>query len=122
MQNHGVICWGKDVEDAYWKMENIDSYCRTVWIAAGLGYGLHRFTGGQAKELINLRQKLGMPDPRANLKECELCDTNDFRPGVVCQVTTPADGAAGDPAANPEVEALVTKLTEEILRQLQPAK
>ena len=37
MQNHGVICWGKDVEDAYWKMENIDSYCRTVWIAAGLG-------------------------------------------------------------------------------------
>ena len=39
MQNHGVICWGKDVEDAYWKMENIDSYCRTVWIAAGLGGG-----------------------------------------------------------------------------------
>ena len=37
MQNHGVIVWGKDVEDAYWKMENIDSYCRTVWIAAGLG-------------------------------------------------------------------------------------
>jgi len=24
MLNHGVIVWGKDVEDAYWKMENID--------------------------------------------------------------------------------------------------
>jgi hypothetical protein len=46
-------------------MENIDSYCRTVWIAAGLGGGLHRFTGAQAKELIGLRQKLGMPDPRS---------------------------------------------------------
>jgi L-fuculose-phosphate aldolase len=120
MQNHGVIVWGKDVEDAYWKMENIDSYCRTVWIAAGLGFGLHRFTGGQAKELINLRNKLGMPDPRAGLKECELCDTNDFRPGAVCEATAPASPA--EPAPAPEIEELVQKLTEEILKQLQASK
>lgn len=118
MQNHGVIVWGKDVEDAYWKMENIDSYCRTVWIAAGLGTGLHRFTPGQAKELVELRMKLGMPDPRANLKECELCDTNEFRPGAVG--ATPAAPAAAAP--NPEVEALVQKLTDEIMRQLGGAK
>jgi len=120
MQNHGVIVWGKDVEDAYWKMENIDSYCRTVWIAAGLGFGVHRFTGGQAKELINLRNKLGMPDPRAGLKECELCDTNDFRPGAVCEATAPASPA--EPAPAPEIEALVQKITEEILKRLQVAK
>ena len=113
MQNHGVIVWGKDVEDAYWKMENIDSYCRTVWIAAGLGGGLHRFTGGQAKELINLRQKLGMPDPRAGLKECELCDTNDFRPGTVSS----APAAAGAPA-DPQIEAVVQQITAQILKAL----
>jgi len=113
MQNHGVIVWGKDVEDAYWKMENIDSYCRTVWIAAGLGGGLHRFTGGQAKELINLRQKLGMPDPRAGLKECELCDTNDFRPGTVSQ----APAAAGAPA-DPQIEAVVQQITAQILKAM----
>jgi L-fuculose-phosphate aldolase len=116
MQNHGVICWGKDVEDAYWKMENIDSYCRTVWIAAGLGGGLHRFTGGQAKELINLRQKLGMPDPRAGLKECELCDSADFRPGVVC--AAPAKDAASSEPADPQIEAIVAKITEQILKQM----
>jgi L-fuculose-phosphate aldolase len=121
MQNHGVIVWGKDVEDAYWKMENIDSYCRTVWIAAGLGGGLHRFTGGQAKELINLRQKLGMPDPRANLKECELCDSAEFRPGAVCEVPA-TQTAAKDPTPAPEIEGLVQKLTEEILKQLSPQK
>ena len=113
MQNHGVIVWGKDVEDAYWKMENIDSYCRTVWIAAGLGGGLHRFTGGQAKELINLRQKLGMSDPRSGLKECELCDSAEFRPGTVCaapaQDSTPAD---------PQIEALVQQITEQILKAI----
>jgi len=117
MQNHGVIVWGKDVEDAYWKMENIDSYCRTVWIAAGLGTGLHRFSTGHLKDLINLRQKLGMPDPRASLKECELCDTTDFRPGAVCE----APSAPREPAPNPEVEALVQKLTDEIARKLAGA-
>ncbi|MBI5770920.1 MAG: class II aldolase/adducin family protein [Verrucomicrobia bacterium] len=117
MQNHGVICWGKDVEDAYWKMENIDSYCRTVWIAAGLGGGLHRFSGKHAKELIDLRQKLGMPDPRAGLKECELCDSADFRPGVVCAV--PAKEAAASEPADPQVEAIVAKITEQILKQLK---
>ncbi|MFI5356155.1 MAG: class II aldolase/adducin family protein [Opitutales bacterium] len=116
MQNHGVIVWGKDVEDAYWKMENIDSYCRTVWIASGLGGGIHRFTGGQAKELVNLRQRLGMPDPRAGLKECELCDSADFRPGVVS--ATPAVAPAG-PATDPTVEAVVQAVTEQILKQLK---
>jgi L-fuculose-phosphate aldolase len=28
MVNHGVITWGKDVEDAYWKMENVESSAR----------------------------------------------------------------------------------------------
>jgi L-fuculose-phosphate aldolase len=121
MQNHGVIVWGKDVEDAYWKMENIDSYCRTVWIAAGLGGGLHRFTGGHAKELIDLRQKLGMPDPRSGLKECELCDTNDFRPGVV--VAHPAQPAASAPsAADPQIEAIVQQIAGQILKQLGGGK
>jgi L-fuculose-phosphate aldolase len=122
MQNHGVIVWGKDVEDAYWKMENIDSYCRTIWIAAGLGTGLHRFSGAHAKELVDLRQKLGMPDPRAGLKECELCDNSDFRPGVVCPVPAKDGAACGcdakEPAADPEVEALVQQVTEAILKQL----
>jgi L-fuculose-phosphate aldolase len=123
MQNHGVIVWGKDVEDAYWKMENIDAYCRTVWIAGGLGSGLHRFGPDKLKDLINLRQKLGMPDPRAKLEECEFChDNSEFRPGVVCaEPATRTNGA--EPAASAEVEAIVQQLTDEILRQLsaQPA-
>jgi len=117
MQNHGVIVWGKDVEDAYWKMENIDAYCRTVGFAAGLGTGLHRFSADKLKDLINLRQKLGMPDPRAELQECELCnDNSEFRPGVVCDV--PSVPAASEPSANPEIEVLVQKITDEIVRQL----
>ena len=118
MQNHGVIVWGKDVEDAYWKIENLDSYCRTVALAAGLGTGLHRFGPDKLKDLINLRLKLGMPDPRAGMKECELCDNSDFRSAVVCQTPSAPDAAPAEPSPDANVEALVQKITEEILRQL----
>jgi L-fuculose-phosphate aldolase len=118
MQNHGVIVWGKDVEDAYWKIENLDSYCRTVALAAGLGTGLHRFGPDKLKDLINLRLKLGMPDPRAGMKECELCDNSDFRSAVICQTPSAPDAAPAEPSPDANVEALVQKITEEILRQL----
>lgn len=122
MQNHGVICWGKDVEDAYWKMENIDAYCRTVAIAASLGTGLHRFDGDKLRDLIAIRQKLGMPDPRAGLKEADLCnDNSEFRPPVIVEQSAPATPAA-EPVSDPQLELLVQKLTTEILAQLSPAR
>ncbi len=119
MENHGVIVWGKDVEDAYWKMENVDAYCKTVWIASQLGSGLHTFSPNKLRDLIKLRQSLGMADNRADLKECELCDNSEFRPGVVCQVPAPGGGdeAAGE-QSDPQVEALVQQLTDQILKQL----
>ena len=120
MLNHGVITWGKDVEDAYWKMENADAYCKTIWIASQLGNDLGEGVGGnKAREFVKIRKALGMPDNRDGLKECELCDNSDFRPGVVCAV--PASSAPADtaPATDPQIEALVSQLTEQILKQLK---
>lgn len=79
MQNHGVITWGDDAEDAYWKMENIDAYCRTVWVASQLGSGLHSIGNSKLKELIAIRQKLGMTDSRLDQKDCDLCAAGDFK-------------------------------------------
>ena len=121
MENHGVIVWGKDVEDAYWKLENTDSYCQTVWIASQLGGQLHAIGPDKLKDLIAIRKTLGMQDRREGLKECELCDNSDFRPGVVCQVPAREEGggAAGE-KPDAQIEALVQQLTEQILKQLAP--
>ncbi|GHB98443.1 class II aldolase/adducin family protein [Cerasicoccus arenae] len=116
MQNHGVITWGKDVEDAYWKMENTEAYCNTIYIASQLGHGLNTYGGNKLKELIAIRRSLGMPDKRENLKECELCDNSEFRPGVVCTMPTPA---APKTASGDDAEALVQKVTDMILQQLK---
>ena len=82
MENHGVITWGTDVEDAYWKMENVDAYCRTVWVASHLGSDLKTYSPEQLRTLIALRESLGMKDPRSELPDSALCDNRHFRPAV----------------------------------------
>ena len=126
MENHGVICWGKDVEDAYWKMENVDAYCKTVWIASQLGNGLKTFGSEKLRDLIAIRQKLGMNDARAGLRECELCDNAEFRPGVVCQVPardsdSSNDGRNGNGSEgsfDSEIEAVVQQVTDAIMERM----
>lgn len=119
MENHGVITWGKDIEDAYWKMENTDAYCKTVWISTQLGVQPKTITKSQAKELIGLRKTLGMDDKRSEWKECELCNNDEFRPGVVCAVPAPANAPAADHGSNEQAEAVVREVTDMILKQLQ---
>jgi L-fuculose-phosphate aldolase len=120
MENHGVITWGKDIEDAYWKMENTDSYCKIVWMASQLGKPLKTITGSQAKELIEIRKKLGMDDYRESWKECELCDNADFRPGVLCQVPPHESAPApGQPEYNDSAEAIVQQITNQIMESLK---
>jgi L-fuculose-phosphate aldolase len=117
MVNHGVITWGKDIEDSYWKMENVESYCKTIWVASQLNGGrLLTITGGQARELIDLRKVLGMEDKRKDWKECQLCDNADFHPGTVCQIPDQV-GASSSGSGNldPEAEKLVQQLTDQIL-------
>lgn len=113
MQNHGVICWGKDLEDAYWKMENTESYCKTVWVAMQLPGGLGTYQPGQLKELLAIRQKVtGLEDRRLNLKECELCDNAYFE-----RDSTIVAAPSADPRTA-EAERLVQTLTDQILAQL----
>ena len=78
MVNHGVITWGSHIEDAFWKMENTESYCKTIHIATTLGAGLRTITAPQMRELIALRKSLGMSDPRENFTDAQLLDNTAF--------------------------------------------
>jgi L-fuculose-phosphate aldolase len=115
MANHGVVSWShNNVEDAYFKMEILESYCRTILVASQLGVTPKTMTAPQLQDLLKIKQSLGIPDPRYGLKECELCDNDVWRPGVTCAVP-PKDEAAGK---DPEAEAAVQAITEQILRKL----
>ena len=119
MANHGVVSWSHNgIEDAYFKMEIIEAYCRTVWVASQLGADMKTFSKEQMKDLLNLKKGLDIPDPRTDLKECQLCDNNEWRPGVSCEVPAKpvADTAA---AADPAIEQMVQTITDEIVARMK---
>jgi L-fuculose-phosphate aldolase len=117
MANHGVVSWSHvSVEDAYFKMEIIEAYCRTVVVAAQLGTPLKTFSQTHLQDLLKIKQTLGIPDPRIGLKECELCNNDEWRPGVTCAPPPkPMDAAEPDRQA----EALIQAITDQIMSKLQ---
>jgi L-fuculose-phosphate aldolase len=115
MANHGVVAWSHSMEDAYFKMEILEAYCRTVVVGAQLGTEMKTFSPAKLKDLLQIKQKLGIPDSRFGLKECELCDNSEWRPGVSCQVPP----ANPEPAADRQAESLVQSITDQILARLK---
>ncbi len=123
MGNHGVITWGNSVEDAYFKMEITDAYCRTIILAQSIPGGTS-IPCEKMGDLMDIKKKLGLPDSRYDLKPAELCEIDPWqtmkdRP---CECSSPASAAAaaGATMTNAELENTVQSLTEEILKQLQP--
>jgi L-fuculose-phosphate aldolase len=65
MGNHGVVCYGHDLENAYYKLEIVDAYSRILIMAKQLG-SIKQLTGPEMKELVALKARFGMTDPRTN--------------------------------------------------------
>jgi L-fuculose-phosphate aldolase len=122
MGNHGVICWGKSVEDAYFKMEITDAYCRTIIHAQSIPGGAS-IPGEQVGELLNIKKKLGLPDDRFELTPAELCEIDPWiqmcgKNGYSSPITE-FNAMPRSYSALAELEALVQKLTDEILKKRQ---
>lgn len=111
MANHGVVVWSHNhVEDAYFKIEILEAYCRALLIVLQLGKPPKTLTPAQLQDLLKIKQDLGIPDPRFPFKARELGDSTESRPAVT-------GAAAHDPAppASPALDdALVQAITEHI--------
>jgi L-fuculose-phosphate aldolase len=82
LANHGTITYGSDLEDAYFKTEIIDAYCRILMLAKQLGT-VNYYPEDKAAELIKIKPGLGIFDPRLarGLENCDLCGNSLFREG-----------------------------------------
>lgn len=64
LANHGVVCWADTVTHAEWLIEILDNYCRTYLIAQQVGRPLTSIPADKMAELLALKQRMGLPDPR----------------------------------------------------------
>ncbi len=82
LANHGTVTAGSDLQDAYFKTEIIDAYCRILLLARQLG-PIQYYSDAKAAELIKIKPGLGIRDVRLEkgLENCDLCANSLFQKG-----------------------------------------
>jgi L-fuculose-phosphate aldolase len=124
LANHGTVSFGKHVEEAYWNSEILDAYCRILLLAKQLG-SVNYFTDQQTQELLEFKKRLGIPDPRLECENCDLCGNSVFGRGyaesnVAQRAFAPRDSmpqskpSPGSASSNDEFEKLVQAITREV--------
>ncbi len=81
LKNHGTISFGKTLEEAYWKTEILDAYCRILLLTKQLGKPVDYLDEVKSRELLDLKKRLGFDDPRFHVENCDLCGNSAFREG-----------------------------------------
>lgn len=122
MGNHGLLCWGKNVEDAYFKLEITDAYCQTVVVASHIPNAGTSIPSNEIKKLLDMKKGLGLPDSRMELKPVQLCEVDPWAKlqdracacSSNCGQYVPAENMT-----NAELEAVVQQLTDQILTKIQ---
>jgi L-fuculose-phosphate aldolase len=136
--NHGVVCYGPDLEDAYYKLEIVDAYSRILLLVKQLG-SVRPLGDVEMKELLDLKKRIGFSDPRTQPGANLACVGNDYMSrvsgeygskgrmasnGGTCAVSKPeaASGLAGavekllpQQYNESEIEQLVQSITDQIM-------
>lgn len=143
LSNHGTVSFGATLEEAYWKTEIVDAYCRILLLSRQLG-GVAYLKERETRELLDLKKRLGFDDPRFHVEDCDLCGNTAFRDGYKETLESkafepapsyPAYLASGKPAGDgaakttpksapkegPEFEQLVKAITDQVLAALSGA-
>ena len=63
LQNHGTVTFSPTLEEAYYKLEIVDAYSRILMLAKSLG-SVRPLDAGEMKELLELKVKFGLTEPR----------------------------------------------------------
>jgi L-fuculose-phosphate aldolase len=116
LTNHGIVCWADTVTHAEWYAEVLETYCWTLLIASQLGAPLSFIPPEKTADLLKTKQRLGLPDPRFGLQECQLCDQPEPENAIALH---PAPGSGGGLAAQEDVEAIVKSVTDAVLAALE---
>jgi L-fuculose-phosphate aldolase len=87
LQNHGTVTFDVDLEGAYYKLEIVDAYARILLLAKSIG-SIRPLDGAEMKELLELKQRFGLDEPRLKDGAKGLTCSTDFLSRVGGDVAT----------------------------------
>jgi L-fuculose-phosphate aldolase len=119
MGNHGAVCYGVNLEDAYYKLEIVDAYARILLLAKQVG-SIRTLSETDMREILAIKPLFGMSDPRLGPdgKVKEVSCATDFLTRVSDVATRgrmPGPGGGTVPAPQPAsgIERTISALTPE---------
>ena len=116
LANHGIVCWADTVTHAEWYVEVVDTYCKTVMIASQLRPKLNEIPPEKIADLLAIKKRLGLPDPRLESSADAAETTATGAPEVE------EKASLRERPASYEIEDLVSRLTAEVFAFLDTAK
>lgn len=100
--NHGVLTWGKDPYEAYYRMETLEHYATMIMYTNNIIKKTNDLDCDQVSELIKIRQSLGI--------------TAGGLPSV-CETPAIARKASGSSDKENMIQDIVRMVTEEMLKK-----
>ena len=121
LANHGTVSWGENPEQAYWYTEMLDAYCHMLILAKSIG-NVGYFTKAEEEELLALKKKWGIDDPRFEMKDCDICSNDVFRDswkeaGLAHRGFNPPSYREEKP--EDDQEALIAEITKRVVDALK---
>jgi len=102
LANHGALTIGKDVINAYHKMETLEHFAHIAFVAQQVGY-INTLNKDQVQKLTDQREKYGI---RTNV-------------GCVTCADTETQSCSTAPKDDTERELLIKKITDEVIKQIR---
>jgi L-fuculose-phosphate aldolase len=116
--NHGIVCWADTVTHAEWYAEVLETYCWTLTIAAQLGGPVGQIPQEKEADLLEIKKRLGLPDPRFNAVECRLAEIPPPEPGSIVLAPPPPCVYDEKPIGAEDVESVVRDVTAAVMAAL----
>jgi L-fuculose-phosphate aldolase len=94
--NHGIVCWADTPTHAEWYAEVLETYCWTLTIAAQLGVPVAHIPPEKEADLLAIKRRLGLPDPRFDAAACRLSEMAAPEEGAITVAPPPPPSMPGE--------------------------
>jgi L-fuculose-phosphate aldolase len=114
LANHGALSWGSSLMEAYFRLESMEHYATILMYTGNIIGKANVLSRDQVREVLKIREKLGITT--GGVPSC--CAGE---PTNLCDVLSAPPASGGDcdaPAQSPE-EAVVERVTREVVKRLE---
>ncbi len=99
LRSHGVLTLGRDIYEAYFRMETVEHFAEITLVAKALG-GAPPLPREEVQKLLHVREALGVSAPAGSCVSCGACSSGSEHdstdPGQPCASANDAHEAASE--------------------------